>query len=85
MADNFLAHNKGLDAPCDRHFAITPNDDANLTDIPRAIYCQSAGNAVIRDKFGTDLTYALTAGQILPFRGVRILATGTTATIYGWE
>jgi hypothetical protein len=38
----------------------------------------------IRDEGGTDITYPLTDGQILPFRGVRILSTGTTATIVGW-
>jgi hypothetical protein len=24
-------------------------------------------------------------GQVLPFRAVKVLATGTTATVYGWD
>jgi HK97 family phage portal protein len=38
----------------------------------------------IRDEVGTDLTYVRYAGDILPIRAVRVLATGTTATIAGW-
>lgn len=76
---------RSLADPASRHFAITPSDTEDLAVRPCAIYCNVAGNAVIRDEDGTDLTYALVVGQILPFRGVRILATGTTATLFGWD
>ncbi|PWB94665.1 spike base protein, RCAP_Rcc01079 family [Methylosinus sporium] len=84
MADNFSTFAPGLSDVATRHFAISPSDSADLAIKPRAIYCTVAGDAVIRDEAGTDITYPLTAGQILPFRGVRILATNTTATVVGW-
>ena len=35
---------------------------------------------VFTDASGTTVTYALSAGAVLPFRPTRVLATGTTAT-----
>jgi hypothetical protein len=71
--------------PADRHFTITPDDDADLSIVPRAIRVGGAGNVVIRDGAGTDVTYAVTAGEVLTFRPVRVLDTGTTATgLVGW-
>lgn len=84
MADTFSTFQTGLSDVASRHFAITPSDSTDLASRPRALFCTVAGNAVIRDEAGTDITYPLTQGQILPFRGVRILATNTTATVVGW-
>jgi hypothetical protein len=84
MTDKFESFTPGLSDVATRHFAITPSNSADLTIKPRAIYCSAAGDAVIRDEGGTEITYALTQGQVLPFRGVRILSTGTTATLVGW-
>ena len=85
MADNFETFAKGLTAPADTHYAITPSDSADLPRVPRSIYCEVAGSVAIVDKAGTALSYTLVQGQVLTFRGVRIMATGTTATVYGWE
>ncbi len=63
----------------------TPSGTANVVPRPRALWCQTAGNLVIEDANGTALSYAVQAGQILPFRAARIRATGTTATVYGWD
>ncbi|WP_275790528.1 spike base protein, RCAP_Rcc01079 family [Pararhizobium gei] len=68
-----------------KHTAIVPNNSTNLPTVPKAIYCQAAGNIVVRDKSGTDLTYAMTTGQVLHVRAVRVLATGTTGTYYAWN
>lgn len=68
-----------------RHAQIVPSDAADLGERPLAIYCQASGTIVIRDEAGTDLPYAMTAGQVLPFRGVRVLATGTSGTFYAWD
>ena len=70
--------------PASWHWPITPNDAANLPLRPRAIFCVADGTIVMRDEGGQDLSYPMTAGQYLPFRPVRILATGTTGTFYGW-
>ncbi|TNC73704.1 spike base protein, RCAP_Rcc01079 family [Rubellimicrobium roseum] len=85
MSDNFQNHQRGLESPADRHQAITPSDTAPVVPRPRALWCQTAGDLAIEDRDGTRLTYAVAAGQILPFRAVRVLATGTTATVYGWD
>lgn len=83
MADQFqnVEHRTN---PGDVHFAITPSDTVNMTQVPRAIYCATAGTAQVVDKFGTVLPYVMVAGDVLPFRGVRINATSTTGTYYGW-
>ena len=82
--DRFKNSSTGISGPATSHAAITPSDNDDIPVRPRSIYCNGAGTAVIRDATGTDISYDLTAGQILPFRGVRILATGTTATVVGW-
>lgn len=83
MTDSF-ANRRDRDAPADRHFAITLSDSVNMTNKPRALYCQANGTAQVVDGAGTVLPYTLAAGQFIPFRGVRINATGTTGTWYGW-
>lgn len=85
MSDNFAATAKGLESPADRHFAITPSDSTDLDPMPRALFCEAAGTVALRDKTGTTISYTLAQGQILPFRPARVLATGTTATVLGWE
>ena len=86
MADEFEGYASGLTSPATRHTAITPSDSVDLDPRPRALRINVGGNIAIRDREGTDITYAVIAGEILPFRGVRVLATGTTATgIVGWD
>lgn len=85
MADNFKNAGMGIIAPATRHFAITPSNTVDLANTPRALYCQTSGTVAVRDSAGVDVTYTVTAGQVLDFRAVRVLATGTTATVVGWE
>lgn len=85
MADIFSSMPvEAQSAPGSRHFAIAPSDDTNFAQPPRAIYCEEAGTAQVVDGAETVLPYTMTAGQILPFRGVRVNATDTTGTFYGW-
>ncbi|WP_018184148.1 spike base protein, RCAP_Rcc01079 family [Kaistia granuli] len=84
MSDPFAGVASGLSGPATRHFAVTPSDTVDLAIRPRALVFQTDGAAVIRDEAGTDLTYARYAGDILPIRAVRVLLTGTTATLVGW-
>lgn len=83
--DEFESFAKGLNSPATRHFPILPNDNADLAILPRVIYCETAGIIAIRDRAGTDLSYTMSAGDRLDFRGVRVLSTGTTGTYYGWS
>lgn len=84
MSDPFENYASALDSPFTRHYTITPSDTVDLTTRPRAIYCNGAGDAVLRDEGGVDVTYALTVGQRIEGRIVRVLATGTTATLVAW-
>lgn len=83
MDDPYKYHARGLEAAGAVHFAITPDDGNDLSVRPRYLWCNSAGTVMLRDQLGTDLSYMVSAGQVLPFSPVRVLATGTTATVYG--
>ena len=85
MADRFQNLATGMTSSATRHATITPSDSVAITNKPRALYCNTAGTVVIVDEAGTALSYTVTAGQVIPFRGVRVNATGTTATVYGWD
>lgn len=61
------------------HKIITPSDTAVL-DREYIIYAGTGGNLVIEDEHGVSITYAVTAGQILPVLARRVKATGTTVT-----
>ena len=82
MSDPFKTFGTGKSSPANRHFAITPAD-ADLEIRPRALYVNGAGSLVIRDEEGTDVTYTVEAGQILPIRAIQVRAA-TTATVVGW-
>ncbi len=85
MADNFENHHVGISGPADLHQAITPSDSVDVSPKPRALWVQTDGNLSIADRAGTVLTYAVKAGMVIPFRATKVRATGTTATVYGWE
>ena len=70
--------------PADRHMSITPNDTPARDPIPRALRAMTAGNVAIADADGTAITYAVNAGDIIPFRATKVLSTGTTATVVAW-
>lgn len=83
--DEFESLSKGLNSPATKHFAIVPDDNADLPILPRAIYCQVEGTLMVRDSEGSTLPYTLSAGDRIDFRGVRVMSTGTTGTYYGWS
>lgn len=72
-----------LTAPADDIFAITPSDTADLATIPKSLVVTVAGNLAVRGTGGTTVTFPVTAGQIVPLRARRVMATGTTATVAG--
>lgn len=82
MTDFFATHSTGLSSPAARHAAITPADE-DLPVIPRALFVAEAGNLVIRDEAGVDVTYPVEAGLLIPFRAVQVRAA-TTAVVVGW-
>ena len=85
IIDYFEKFLTGKESPADKHFVITPNDSVDLAILPRALRIGTAGDVVVTDIDGDDVTYTCVAGELLLFRAVRIKATGTTATgIIGW-
>jgi len=85
MTDTFENFASSLDSPAEHHFTVTPSDTADLAIRPRALRIGGAGTIVLRDRAGADVAYAVQAGEVLPVRALRVLATGTTATdIVAW-
>lgn len=82
--DPFASFANAPTSCADDHFAITPDNDNDLPIKPMGIYCEGEGTIVVRDAGGVDLPYTMVAGQVLTLRPVRVLATGTTGTFYGW-
>lgn len=83
MADLYSTHAPGLDAPAQKAFAITPDDNNDLSYNTRAIYTGAGGTLVctLMDD-SSDVTFvALPAGTVLPVRVKRVKATGTTASM----
>lgn len=81
----FGKYSRTLETPANKHFPITPDNANDLPVIPKVVYCRTAGDIVIRDVEGVDLTYTMEAGQVLLMSPVRVLATGTTGVFYGWN
>lgn len=84
MSDPFSEYTTGLTSSATNHYAVTPSDAVDLPQRPRAFCILTDGNVVVRDHGGVDVTYPVFAGQVIPFRAVRVLATGTTATLAAW-
>lgn len=82
--DPFESSVTGLTSPAYGHFGITPSDTVDLPVRPRALVALTAGNLALRDALGVVITYPVAAGQVVDFRAVRVMATGTTATVAGW-
>lgn len=82
--DPFALYSASLTSAATRHYAIVPSDTQDLPTLPRRLVFQTSGSAVIRDAGGVDITYDRLAGEVLDFRAVRVLQTGTTAQLVAW-
>ena len=84
--DRYGSNATGLTSPATRHFSITPSDTLDLAIRPRALRFNTTGTVVVQDALGTQITYNVAAGEVLPIRPARVMETGTTATgIVGWD
>jgi hypothetical protein len=80
-SDRFSFFSQRLNSPISFVFAVTPSDSVDLPETTRALYVGGAGNVRLTARDGGTVTYTgVAAGQRLPIRAVRVLATGTTAT-----
>lgn len=81
MPDKFLYSSDSVAAPARKLVAVTPNDGADLADVPKALYIGAAGTlALIAADDTASVSLTVAAGAVLPIRAKRVLATGTTAT-----
>lgn len=89
MSDPFAQFARGLQSPAEKHFQITPTDTEDLAIVPRVLRVLTDGNLRVQalDAVTGDLsevTYPVFAGEEFKLRVVRVMATGTTATVKGW-
>ena len=75
--------NRNLAGPAETFFAITPSDTVNLPMRPRGLRVITAGTLAVIDVLGVTTSFTLVQNEIFPISPVRILATGTTATVVG--
>ena len=81
MADQHGSFAEGLTSPADNQVAITPSDSTDLAFNSRAIRVGVGGTLVVTPAGGgSDVTYTVYNGEVLPIRVSRVKATGTTAT-----
>jgi len=68
------------ESPADYGFAITPSDAVDLAITPRSVLATGAGTVAWHNRDGEPQITTFAAGERVPIRARRILATGTTAT-----
>lgn len=83
-SNDFSRLSKGLTAPGDRFWTITPDDANDLAFVTRAINVSVSGPVKVTTAAGDTVTIQVSAGTAFPGMFARIWATGTTAgTIVG--
>ncbi|MCO6185531.1 hypothetical protein [Rhizobium sp. L1K21] len=80
MTDRFAHTAPSIDGPAAHAFSVTPDDNTDLEEVTRGLYCGTAGDIALRMQSGAEVVFTNVAeGSFLPVRASRILATGTTA------
>jgi hypothetical protein len=80
MSDPFSNHESGLTSPIRNIAAVTPNNDADLPTVSRALYIGTGGTLKVTMQGGMTETFVgVLAGVWYPFSVKRVWATGTTA------
>ena len=81
ILDRFKGITEALNSPAARAFAITPNDDAELTTATRGL--QVAVDGLLTADFldeGDNIQVYCLAGIAYPYRVKKVYVTGTDAT-----
>lgn len=80
MTDLYRTQSPSLMSPLIGGFPVTPSNDTDLPSVTREVFAVAGGtiNAVWQD--GSTFAATIGAGERVPWRLARILATGTTAT-----
>lgn len=66
------------------HEAITPHDTNALLRVYRFLRVTQSGNLCTVDHAGNQQTYSVVEGETIWFSPLRVMATGTTATVIGF-
>lgn len=74
---NYTPTNSG---PADYGWSVTPSDTLDLIRPTRAIKAATSGTVAWQNMAGDAQASVIDAGELLPIKARRILATGTTAT-----
>lgn len=82
MTDTFRNLDVGMTGPAEKHFMLSIDTDNDVDPRPRAIRCLNAGTITLRDVDGVDIPYPQLAGDVITFRGVRVMAM--TGTFVAW-
>lgn len=79
--DPFSTSQVGHTSPAENCELIVPDDDIDLSNIPRAIFVGTGGDVRLVPKGTPDaVTFKnVPSGSILPVRAVRVTEFGTTA------
>jgi len=80
MDDKYASYSNGLNGPVDEWVTVTPDDNADLPFLPKAIHVAGSGSVVCVSASGSQATFVFGSGEDKRIRPVRILATGTDAT-----
>ena len=81
MPDKFQNQSDNVDLQARKLLAITPHNDNDLADLPKALYIGTGGTiAIIAADNTTSVSLTVQDGALLPIRAKRVLVTGTTAT-----
>lgn len=83
MATDTFAPNKAHEewSPAIHAFAITPDNENDLTYVTRSIYVGVGGTIVLVTAGGEEVTLVnVQSGSVLPLRVSRVKASSTTAT-----
>lgn len=80
MTDTFATFRSGLESPVCHVLNTTPDDNADLTYVSRALNVATSGDVRVTTLGGDVATVHIAAGGAFPIRVTRVWATGTTAT-----
>lgn len=78
MADSFSGFAATPTAPARKCFDITPNNDADLPTVPKALYCNGAGTVRVTLVDGGTSTFTVPGAGPLDISPARVWVTGTT-------
>lgn len=78
MADPYATLGATPTAPARKCFDITPSNDADLPNVPKALYCNGAGTVKVTLVDGGTSTFTVSGAGPLDVSPVRVWATDTT-------